>query len=1226
MRLLLPKHLYFSLLFLCLFFVEPLEVLAQAPSCPATVTADGRTVLCQGETTTLRANAGAGLTYQWIKDGADIPGATGETIQVSIAGTYSVRVSGGSCTTNTSAGTEIVVDPRPNPPGFIVDPSTVECSGTPLTFSVNAPQPDLIYTWDFGDGNTDRGAEVSHTYDVRGTGVATYTVSVFATSTTSTCESEPVLRDVQVKRLPEISFTEKNNFLTCIEDSVADEDIEVTAEITNTTQEPYLTDIRSYTVDWGDGTAPVIYRLSDFPISNPNPYTAEGDYEIVITALAGNRCTETFTQTYVVSKDPKAGFEIDKQREEQDQQPPCVPVVVTPTDTASGFGLSYKWSVQPEQGWSFVTGNDSSAAPVFLFEQSGVYTIEQIVSNACSSDTTSQGIVVGWPQVQPPSGGTFCGPTSIDFSSSGPAGGGGGSGAGSILVDKNLGENVTVAVSITGPKSFSQTFNSESFNFTFNFDTPGRYQLTVVATNECGNSNQITGGQATPVEYVILKQPTAPTVQAPGTVCEGDAVTLTTTGGGPIFLWFDNNAPGAMPIADGPAFTTPALASGATFYVAAVDTANGIVCQSPLTAVPITVRDRIANNIIEGDETISVCKGGTVAELTGSTPTGGDTSVPYSYTWIQSTAGPDAGFTAASGTNTNKNYTPGAVSSTTWFRRVVSSASCTPDTSNVVQIIAVDPVPATANSIGPAQEICEGDTPQQLTGTAPSGGAGPPYTFLWEISRTGPATGFAAAPGQNNAANYTIQNLQPGDTWFRRKVTSGGCTTPSEPVKVTVYPRLANNTITPPNQDVCAGTATSSLTGSAPTGGKPGQYEYVWLSSTTGVDGSFTPVAGNSNTQSYTPGSITGTTYFKRVVSSVGCNPDTSEAAVIRIRPAITGNSITGNQEVCSGVVPNELTGTPPSGGNGGFTFRWESSISGPNSGFTPAPGPNTGPNYTPPALTRNTWFRRVAISQGCENASEAVAITILPLPASPTLTVKDARACVGGSATLEVVNGNGNTYEWFTSATGGDPVFVGPTFVTPELFQNTTYYVQAVNNNECTSATRTAANVTVVTPEANAGNDITIIQGRTAELRATGGTTYLWEPAEGLSNPNVANPIARPDVTTTYTVTVTTAEGCVDTDEVTVEVIPALSIPNAFTPNRDNVNEVWEIGNIENYPDVRVEVFNRWGNLIFTSNGYGTPWDGTYNGENLPVATYYYMIYLNKTEKPISGHVTIIR
>jgi gliding motility-associated-like protein len=108
--------------------------------------------------------------------------------------------------------------------------------------------------------------------------------------------------------------------------------------------------------------------------------------------------------------------------------------------------------------------------------------------------------------------------------------------------------------------------------------------------------------------------------------------------------------------------------------------------------------------------------------------------------------------------------------------------------------------------------------------------------------------------------------------------------------------------------------------------------------------------------------------------------------------------------------------------------------------------------------------------------------------------------------------------------------------------------------------------------------------------------------------------------------VTIATELGCVVTEQVTVTVIPAIDVPNAFTPNRDGVNEIWEIANIRNYPEVVVEVFNRWGQRIFRSEGYPEPWDGRLNGQDLPVATYYYIIYLNRQETPISGSVTIIR
>ncbi|MHC2991088.1 hypothetical protein OB13_05645 [Pontibacter sp. HJ8] len=1216
-----------------MFLIGPVAAQTPAPNCPAviTITSPDRTVLCQGETTTLRASTGVGLTYEWLRNGTVIAGATGETLQVSTEGNYQVRVSGSACQSNTSAETAITVNAPPNTPNFIVDPTTAACSGTPLKFSVNAPQQDVIYTWAFGDGNTARGAEVQYTYNRIGTGIETFDVEVFGTSTLTGCESQKATRQVQVRPLPEFSFSEKNNFVTCLPDTIADEDISVTAEITNTTQEPFLSDIRSYFVDWGDGSAPVQYRASDFPISNPNPYTKVGDFEIVINVVAGNGCSEPFTQVYSVSKEPKAGFSLAKKRADESQQPPCVPVIVTPTDSATGGGLTYKWSVQPDKGYVLESGSLTDSLPVFRFTESGVYTIEQIVTNGCDSDTASQGIVVGWPQVQGPQGGVFCGPTTINLGGSG-AGGGGipGGGGGGIFIDKNLGEEITVTISINGPKGpTTRTFNTDNFPYSYDFDRPGTYTIAVEAVNECGSSNAIFQGQPQPPIQVIIIPPLAlPTIQNPGIICEGDTVRLTPTGPGPTYAWFDTDDPAALPLFVGPSFTTPVLPGGITnYYVAAQDSAQGVLCTGPRKQVTVRVNPRVANNVIEGETTRSVCKGGVLAELTGTRPSGGDETTSYTYTWVRSTTGPNRGYAAAPGVNNNQNYTPTEpIGATTWFRRVVRSANCSPDSSNVIEVVAVDPVPPSANTVSPAlQEICTGDTPAQLVGSQPTGGAGGPYTYRWELSTTGPNTGFVPAPTPNEGENYTILTTLTGDTWFRRVVTSGSCDSPSEAVKVTVFPALANNTITPAQQDVCTGTAPAALTGSAPSGGN-GTYTYAWLVSPTGAAGSFTAAPGTNNQQSYTPGAITQTTYFQRVVSSGQCSPNTSKPVVITVRPSITGNSIAAPQQVCSGVQPAPLTGSTPSGGNGAITFRWESSISGPTTGFNPAPGNNSGASYTPPALTRDTWFRRVALSQGCDNASDAVLISVNPLPVAPTLTVRDAKACLGGSATLTVADTHSNRIEWYDVPTGGTPLFVGRTFVTPELDRNTTYYVQAVNNNSCASATRTAATVTIVTPQAEAGEDVTIIQGKTVELRASGGATYVWEPAEGLSNANVSNPVASPDVTTTYTVTVTTAEGCTDTDEVTVTVIPAISVPNAFSPNGDAVNEVWEIGNIENYPDARVEIFNRWGSQIFSSTGYGSPWDGTYKGEALPVATYYYIIYLNSSEKPISGNVTIIR
>jgi len=96
-----------------------------------------------------------------------------------------------------------------------------------------------------------------------------------------------------------------------------------------------------------------------------------------------------------------------------------------------------------------------------------------------------------------------------------------------------------------------------------------------------------------------------------------------------------------------------------------------------------------------------------------------------------------------------------------------------------------------------------------------------------------------------------------------------------------------------------------------------------------------------------------------------------------------------------------------------------------------------------------------------------------------------------------------------------------------------------------------------------------------------------------------------------------------------TLTILPVniqLIIPNTFTPNGDNINDTWIITYIEYYPNATVNVFNRYGEKILTSIGYGVPWDGRYKGINVPSGTYYYIIDTKTGNKPISGWVAVIR
>lgn len=105
--------------------------------------------------------------------------------------------------------------------------------------------------------------------------------------------------------------------------------------------------------------------------------------------------------------------------------------------------------------------------------------------------------------------------------------------------------------------------------------------------------------------------------------------------------------------------------------------------------------------------------------------------------------------------------------------------------------------------------------------------------------------------------------------------------------------------------------------------------------------------------------------------------------------------------------------------------------------------------------------------------------------------------------------------------------------------------------------------------------------------------------------------------------------KGTCESNRTAVKVVISaeqLKPSNTITPNGDGINDVWLIHQIENYPQARVRIFNRLGNQIFDSVGYGNPFDGSFNGKELPVGAYYYMIDLMPDCKSITGSLSIVR
>ncbi|HNY14275.1 MAG TPA: gliding motility-associated C-terminal domain-containing protein, partial [Bacteroidales bacterium] len=114
------------------------------------------------------------------------------------------------------------------------------------------------------------------------------------------------------------------------------------------------------------------------------------------------------------------------------------------------------------------------------------------------------------------------------------------------------------------------------------------------------------------------------------------------------------------------------------------------------------------------------------------------------------------------------------------------------------------------------------------------------------------------------------------------------------------------------------------------------------------------------------------------------------------------------------------------------------------------------------------------------------------------------------------------------------------------------------------------------------------------------------------------------------YSVKVTDLNGCSVRDSVKLESQRevCLIIPNAISPNGDNINDIWNIGEIELYPQLEIKIFDRWGILIWKSEkGYPQKWDGrSSRGAKLPMESYHYIIDLHNGTKPLIGSITIVR
>ncbi|HZY78940.1 MAG TPA: FG-GAP-like repeat-containing protein [Cyclobacteriaceae bacterium] len=249
--------------------------------------------------------------------------------------------------------------------------------------------------------------------------------------------------------------------------------------------------------------------------------------------------------------------------------------------------------------------------------------------------------------------------------------------------------------------------------------------------------------------------------------------------------------------------------------------------------------------------------------------------------------------------------------------------------------------------------------------------------------------------------------------------------------------------------------------------------------------------------------------------------------------------------------------------------------------------------------------------------------IKVSALPTASITAPNDVfKFCEGDKLTLSVAP-TFSEYLWSTNATT-------PTI---DVTASGTITVQLKNSIGCKiSASKEVVRLPKPAVEATA-EAATIDLGASTKLSASAGfTSYEWTPAETLDNAESNSPTATPIITTVYTVNVVDGNGCIGEDSVEVLVnvdnpTNLLKPSNFFSPNTDATNPYWEVGNILNFPQCAVTVFDERGLKVFEAKPYDNTWDGTSNnGKKLPDGVYYYLIRCEGDSGSKTGSITILR
>ncbi|PCJ86562.1 MAG: hypothetical protein COA57_06005 [Flavobacteriales bacterium] len=275
------------------------------------------------------------------------------------------------------------------------------------------------------------------------------------------------------------------------------------------------------------------------------------------------------------------------------------------------------------------------------------------------------------------------------------------------------------------------------------------------------------------------------------------------------------------------------------------------------------------------------------------------------------------------------------------------------------------------------------------------------------------------------------------------------------------------------------------------------------------------------------------------------------------------------------------------------------------------------------------------------------------------TLTVTSA---LSGTATASICTGDsillggnyqttaGTYYDTLVSSGGCDSVLATTLAVTSALSGTTTtsicigdsilisgsyqttagiYYDTLVSSGGCDSIVETSLTANAL-PIAYAGTDTTIILGTSIMLNGSGGISWLWSPGTYLNNPVLATPTAAPPATTVFTLTVTDANNCSNSDDVlvTVDETIVVFIPNIFSPNNDGHNDILYVRGSD-FLNLNFSIYDRWGERVFETTDQNIGWDGIYKQKELNPAVFVYILNATMTDGSTvekKGNITLVK